>query len=92
MSTQQRARLMHRLADLVNSHALTLATIESLDNGKPLSASLDWDVPQLAETIRYYAGWADKLHGQTFDLGRGDRKSTRLNSSHLPTSRMPSSA
>lgn len=71
METQQRSRLMHRLADLVDTHALTLATIESLDNGKPLSASLGWDVPQLAETLRYYAGWADKLHGQTFDLGRG---------------------
>ncbi|KAM0324363.1 hypothetical protein ACHAQA_008144 [Verticillium albo-atrum] len=69
LSSSARGQLLHRLADLVEANALTLATIETLDNGKPLSASLACDVPDLVSVLRYYAGWADKIHGQTMDLG-----------------------
>jgi aldehyde dehydrogenase (NAD(P)+) len=60
---------MTRLADLVDAHAETLATIETLDNGKPYSVSLSYDVPDLSSVLRYYAGFADKNFGKTIDLG-----------------------
>ncbi|KAM0279918.1 hypothetical protein ACHAQH_004359 [Verticillium albo-atrum] len=69
LSSSARGQLLHRLADLIEANALTLATIETLDNGKPLSASLSSDIPDLISVLRYYAGWADKIHGQTMDLG-----------------------
>nr|XP_036586731.1 putative aldehyde dehydrogenase [Colletotrichum truncatum]KAF6797288.1 putative aldehyde dehydrogenase [Colletotrichum truncatum] len=62
---------MMKLADLVDANLQTLATIETLDNGKPYSVCRDVDVPHFSEVIRYYAGWADKLHGQTMDVGSG---------------------
>ena len=46
-----------------------LATIESLDNGKAYSVSLTGDVPEFSGVIRYYAGYADKNHGQVIDVG-----------------------
>lgn len=58
-----------RLADLVDRNIEVLATVETLDNGKPLAASRAYDVPQVAEVMRYYAGWADKAFGSTVDLG-----------------------
>ena len=56
---------MHKLADLVEQHQETLATIETWDNGKPYSVSLNEDLQEVIGCIRYYAGWADKIHGQT---------------------------
>ncbi|OAQ85261.1 retinal dehydrogenase 2 [Purpureocillium lilacinum] len=60
-----RGALMHKLADLVEQHQETLATIETWDNGKPYSVSLNEDLQEVIGCIRYYAGWADKIHGQT---------------------------
>jgi aldehyde dehydrogenase (NAD+) len=60
-----RGALMHNLASLIESHAETLATIETWDNGKPYSVALNEDVGEVVNTFRYYGGWADKLHGQT---------------------------
>jgi aldehyde dehydrogenase (NAD(P)+) len=60
---------MNRLADLVDEHGETLAAIETLDNGKPLSISRSYDVPQFSEVLRYYAGWADKNPGSVIDVG-----------------------
>ena len=64
-----RGGLMLKLADLVERHAETLATVETWDNGKPYSVALDEDVAEVASCIRYYAGYADKLHGQVIDTG-----------------------
>ncbi|ROT36021.1 aldehyde dehydrogenase [NAD(P)+]-like protein [Sodiomyces alkalinus F11] len=69
LSGTERGRLLSSLADLVEAHAETLATIETLDNGKPLSLSRSWDVPEFVGVLRYYAGWADKIHGQTIPVG-----------------------
>lgn len=60
---------MTRLASLVEDHLDTLAAIETLDNGKPLSLSRSWDVPQFSEVLRYYAGFADKNPSSVVDLG-----------------------
>ncbi|KAH9238697.1 hypothetical protein K456DRAFT_1886536 [Colletotrichum gloeosporioides 23] len=69
ISGTERGYMMMKLADLVDANLETLATIETLDNGKPYSVCRDVDVPHFSEVLRYYAGWADKLHGQTMDVG-----------------------
>ena len=60
---------MFELASLVEKHAETLATIETWDNGKPYSIALSEDVAEVAGTLRYYGGYADKIHGQVIDTG-----------------------
>jgi aldehyde dehydrogenase (NAD+) len=58
MSVKDRAVLLHRLADLVDKNAVVLAQIESLDVGKPLAQAAGFDVPNLAQTLRWYADLA----------------------------------
>jgi len=65
MGPHQRARVMFKIADLIEQHADELAALETLDNGKPLTFSRAFDVPAAAETFRYYAGWVTKLYGET---------------------------
>ncbi len=60
---------MLELASLVEKHAETLATIETWDNGKPYSVALNLDVAEVAACLRYYGGYADKIHGQVIDTG-----------------------
>jgi aldehyde dehydrogenase (NAD+) len=55
MPANERAVLLHRLADLVDKHAAALAQIESLDVGKPLPQAAGFDVPNCAQTLRWYA-------------------------------------
>lgn len=62
---RDRSTLMHALADLVEKHQKTLATIETWDNGKPYQVAFNDDLGEVIYCLRYYAGWADKLHGQT---------------------------
>ncbi len=59
----ERERLLHRLADLIEQHAQELAEIETLDNGKPLSAGKAIDVPSTVDMFRYFAGWPTKIEG-----------------------------
>jgi acyl-CoA reductase-like NAD-dependent aldehyde dehydrogenase len=65
MGPHQRARLMFKIADLIDQHADELAELETLDNGKPLTFSRAFDIPASAETFRYYAGWVTKIYGET---------------------------
>jgi phenylacetaldehyde dehydrogenase len=64
----QRERLMHRLADLIEAATPELAEIESIDNGKPRTASQGYDLPRTVATLRYMAGWATKLAGEHVEL------------------------
>ncbi|KAI2628981.1 aldehyde dehydrogenase [Xylaria nigripes] len=64
MSGSERGQLMQKLADLVEQDKELLATIETWDNGKPYGDSLG-DIAEVISCIRYYAGWADKIFGQT---------------------------
>jgi acyl-CoA reductase-like NAD-dependent aldehyde dehydrogenase len=59
----QRARLMWLLADRLEEHAEEFATIEVLDNGKPLGEAKAVDIALTVELLRYYAGWATKIAG-----------------------------
>ncbi|SAM05924.1 hypothetical protein [Absidia glauca] len=65
---QDRQNLMLKLADLIDRDAEELAQIETLDNGKGISMSRTVDVPGIAATLRYYAGFTDKIHGKTVDI------------------------
>lgn len=57
MPPNERGVFLHRLADLVEKHAATLAEIESLDVGKP-QVQAQWDVANFSATMRYYADLA----------------------------------
>jgi aldehyde dehydrogenase (NAD+) len=65
MTASQRGGLIWRLADQVLRHMDELAELESLDNGKPISESLYVDMPMVIDVLRYYAGLATKIHGET---------------------------
>uniref|UniRef100_A0A0B7KI33 aldehyde dehydrogenase (NAD(+)) n=1 Tax=Bionectria ochroleuca TaxID=29856 RepID=A0A0B7KI33_BIOOC len=60
-----RGELLYRFATLIDEHKETLATLEAWDNGKAYSVALNEDVGEVIKTLKYYAGWADKIHGQT---------------------------
>ncbi|DBB03400.1 hypothetical protein WJX82_007438 [Trebouxia sp. C0006] len=64
-AAQERGRMLYRLADLVEENAEELALLETLDVGKPLMEAKMMDIPGFVSFMRYYAGWADKLSGQT---------------------------
>ncbi len=59
---------MFRLADLIEEEIDELAALESLDNGKPFSEARNGDLPLVLDAIRYYAGYADKIHGSTIPV------------------------
>ncbi len=61
MPARERAKYIFRIARMVQEKARELAIIESLDGGKPIRESRDFDVPTAANHFFYYAGWADKL-------------------------------
>ncbi|HKS99272.1 MAG TPA: aldehyde dehydrogenase family protein [Rugosimonospora sp.] len=60
-----RGQLLHALAQLVEDRAEDFANLESLDVGKPGVEPRVIDLPQAVATLRHYAGWADKLTGQS---------------------------
>ena len=67
VSGAERARLMHRLADLIEAGADALARLESTDNGKILSETTS-QAKFAARNYRFFAGYADKLYGRSIPL------------------------
>ena len=57
----ERGKYIFRIARILQEKARELAIIETLDGGKPIRESRDFDVPTAAQHFFYYAGWADKL-------------------------------
>src|SRR5436309_1050695 len=68
MSASERGRLMHKLADAIETNIDELAALESLDNGKPLRDARAADLPLTVKAYRYYAGRADKIHGTALPI------------------------
>ena len=60
-SPSERAKYLFKLARLIQERSREFAVLESLDGGKPIKESRDFDLPQVAQNFFYYAGWADKL-------------------------------
>lgn len=69
LSPRERGKLMFKLADLIERDMERLAVLESMDNGKPVRETMAFDLPQVIETFRYYAGWADKIYGDINPVG-----------------------
>ncbi|KAL4457888.1 hypothetical protein ABPG75_012753 [Micractinium tetrahymenae] len=65
MGGKARGKILQRFAELVEKNVEELAQLESLDNGKPIFFSRNADIPLTANHLSYFAGWADKIHGQT---------------------------
>ncbi|XP_037093878.1 aldehyde dehydrogenase, mitochondrial-like [Pollicipes pollicipes] len=65
MDASERGRLLYRLADLMERDQTYLASLETLDNGKPYYMSYLADTALSIKHYRYYAGWADKIVGET---------------------------
>ena len=68
MDAAERGKIMYRLADLIEKNGDEIAALEALDNGKPSKIARIADVPLVVNTLRYYAGWADKIHGKTLPI------------------------
>ncbi|MHB9848863.1 aldehyde dehydrogenase family protein [Streptomyces krungchingensis] len=73
LSGQQRAVVLWRVSDLLEAHADELARLESLDVGMPVSVARAM-LGEAVNLFRYYAGWADKIHGQAVEIGPGARR------------------
>ena len=91
----KRGRTLAKFAALVKQHTEELAQLETANVGKPITASRG-EITGVSLVLDYYAGAANKIFGQTIPVSKpgldltirepigvvGDRKSTRLNSSH----------
>lgn len=63
-----RAALLNKFADLIDANNEELVKEEVKAMGQPASIASGFIVPIAAQTFRYYAGWADKIEGQTFPI------------------------
>ena len=68
---RDRGRILLRIMDLIEKNKEELALLETLDNGKPISETTNADLPLVIDCLLYYAGWADKIHGETIPV-RGE--------------------
>jgi aldehyde dehydrogenase (NAD+) len=64
MAAADRGKLLFKLADLIEQNAEELATLEAFNSGKTINDSRG-DMQGAANTLRYYAGWTDKIEGRT---------------------------
>jgi aldehyde dehydrogenase (NAD+) len=65
LSARERGRLVWNVGEKLLEKADEIARLETLHNGKPIFESRQIEVPAAAECFQYYAGWADKIHGET---------------------------
>ncbi|KAH9077381.1 NAD-aldehyde dehydrogenase [Lactarius deliciosus] len=68
VSGVERSRLINKLADLIERDKQVLAELECLNNGKPVKIARDADISDSVGCLRYYAGWADKILGQSIEI------------------------
>ncbi|CAC5403332.1 ALDH1A [Mytilus coruscus] len=68
MDASVRGELLYKLANLIERDAVYIASLETLDNGKPFKDSYGIDVPYTVKCLRYFAGWSDKIQGKTIPM------------------------
>ena len=68
MSARERGRLVSRLGARLMEKADEVSRLETIHNGKPISESRNIEIPAAAECFEYYAGWADKVMGETIPV------------------------
>ncbi len=67
-TARQRGKVLYKLAELMERDLEELAILETINNGKPISETRHADLPLSIECYRYYAGLADKIHGETIPV------------------------
>ncbi len=68
MGGTRRSKALWKLADLLERDADEIARLETINQGKPIFESRKIDMPFVVELFRYYAGWADKIQGETIPV------------------------
>lgn len=68
MSARERGKYLYRIAALCDKYKDELAELETLNNGKPINETRNVDIPYSTECFEYYAGLADKIHGDTIPV------------------------
>ncbi|HEX3283856.1 MAG TPA: aldehyde dehydrogenase family protein, partial [Mycobacterium sp.] len=68
VSARDRGRFVWKLGERLLERADEVARLETLHNGKPIFESRNIEIPAAAECFQYYAGWADKIHGETIPV------------------------
>ena len=68
LSATDRGKFLYKIADAIMAHADEMAYLETIDIGKPISESRNIDIPFISELFYYYAGWANKYHGETIPV------------------------
>ena len=68
LSARERGRLIWKIGEKLLEKADDIARLETLHNGKPIFESRQIEVPASAECFQYFAGWADKIHGETLPV------------------------
>jgi aldehyde dehydrogenase (NAD+) len=68
LSARERGRLVWKIGEKLMEKADEIARLETLHNGKPIFESRQIEVPAAAECFQYFAGWADKIHGETIPV------------------------
>jgi aldehyde dehydrogenase (NAD+) len=68
MSPRERGRLVWKLGERLTENIDEISRLETLHNGKPITESRHIEIPAAAECLQYFAGWADKVHGDTLPV------------------------
>jgi aldehyde dehydrogenase (NAD+) len=68
LSARERGRLVWKIGEKLMERADEIARLETIHNGKPIFESRHIEVPAAAECFQYFAGWADKIHGETIPV------------------------
>jgi 4-guanidinobutyraldehyde dehydrogenase/NAD-dependent aldehyde dehydrogenase len=71
LAPNKRQTILKRFANLIREHGEELALLESLDMGKPISVSLNVDIPSAARCIEWYAEAIDKIYDEVAPTGPG---------------------
>ena len=85
---RERAKIMWRIAELIEEHAEEFAQLDSLNTGMPLMQA-QLIVPTCAEFFRYYAGWCSKLNGTAYDVKTSGIASDKYVDMHAYTLKEP---
>src|SRR5258708_38616902 len=67
-SARDRGRFLSKISQRILDRIDEFARLETLHNGKPIFESRQIEIPAAAECFEYYAGWADKIHGETIPV------------------------
>jgi acyl-CoA reductase-like NAD-dependent aldehyde dehydrogenase len=68
LSARERGRLVWKLGERLTDQIDEISRLETLHNGKPITESRHIEIPAAAECLQYFAGWSDKVQGDTIPV------------------------